>query len=53
MSVMKDYAKKDYKKVRTSDLILPGDIIAAVVGIGMAGSVLGMILAYGLFCTGV
>lgn len=50
MSVMKDYAKKP---VRTADIVSVKDIIAGGVAILMMGSLLGLIIGYGLLYTGV
>ena len=58
MSVMRDYAKQDFavpKRVppRTRDIVSVKDMIAGGVAILLMGSVLGLIIGYGLLYTGV
>ena len=48
MSVMKDYAKRP---VRTRDIVSVKDVIASGIAILMMGSLLGLILGYGLLYT--
>lgn len=50
MTPIKDYAKKP---VRTADIISAKDVVAGALAIAMMGSVLGLIMGYGLLYTGV
>ena len=50
MSVMKDYAKKDYQKRGEETL---RDFVIGVLAASAMGALLGLLLGYGLLYTGV